>query len=149
MAPTTSYRIAQVLLTLSALEFFGPIVRDTGDSHLMNAEWVGHARVHLMWLLGYLFFSGLANLYFIWLRRPRRISHLYLSCLWQGCNLAGFWVSVLFVEQYRGMIVDPRYHHAILGIDENVFAFSVLSAIVVGTTLFLKLAVEPVMPRET
>ena len=147
MAPTTGFRVAQILLTLSALEFFGPIVRDTGTSHLLNEEWVGHARVHLVWLLGYMFFSGLANLYFIWLRRPRSIHSLYLSCLWQGCNLAGFWVSALLVDHYHGMIVDPRFHHPILGIDENVFAFSVLSAIVVGTAIFLRLVVEPATTR--
>ena len=32
-------------------------------------KWVGHARVHLVWLLGFMFFSGVANVYLIWFRR--------------------------------------------------------------------------------
>ena len=56
------YRIVQILLTIGCFEFFGPLLKDTGDSHLMNAEWVGHARIHLGWLLGYMFFSSQYNL---------------------------------------------------------------------------------------
>jgi hypothetical protein len=35
----------QVLLTLTAIEFFGPIVRDFNSTHALNPGWVGHARV--------------------------------------------------------------------------------------------------------
>jgi len=72
-------RVVQVLLTITSLEFFGPILRDYSPSHAFNPTWVGHARVHLVWLLGFMFFSGLANLYLIWLRRPREIRNLWLS----------------------------------------------------------------------
>ena len=53
-------RIVKVLLTVTSLEFFGPILRDYSPSHAFNPTWVGHARVHLVWLLGFMFFSGLA-----------------------------------------------------------------------------------------
>ena len=58
-------RMAQILLTLTALEFFGPILRDINATHALNPEWVGHARLHLIWLLAFMGFSGIANL---WLR---------------------------------------------------------------------------------
>ena len=135
--------IAKILLTIGVLEFFGPIVRDTGQSHLINSEWVGHARVHLAWLLGYMFFSGLANIYFIWIRKPFKLSHLYLSCLWQGCNLAGFWAAILLVPVYEGAIVDERYHVHIFGIDENIFGFIILSTILLGAYFWIKTKVEP------
>ncbi|MCB0547207.1 MAG: hypothetical protein KDD19_06425 [Phaeodactylibacter sp.] len=135
--------IAKILLTIGVLEFFGPLLKDTGTSHLMNAEWVGHAKLHLAWLLGYMFFSGLANLYFIWIRRPFKLSHLYLSCLWQATNIAGFWAAILFVPVYEGAIVDHRYHTEILGIDENIFGFLALSLVLAGAFFWTKFKVEP------
>lgn len=42
----------RIALTITALEFFGPVVRDYHPSHAFNPEWVRHARVHLVWLLG-------------------------------------------------------------------------------------------------
>lgn len=135
--------IAQVLLTIGVFEFFGPMIKDTGASHLMNSEWVGHARVHLAWLLGYMFFSGLVNLYFIWFRKPFHISHLYLSCLWQATHLVGFWAAILFVPHYHGAITDHRYHVHIFGIDENIFVFSVLSVVLIGAYYWIKTKVEP------
>ncbi len=80
-----------MLLTISVFEFFGPIVRDTSVTHLLNPEWVGHARFHLAWALVFMGLSGLCNLYLIWFRRPYRISSLYLSWVWQACNVLGFW----------------------------------------------------------
>ena len=93
--------------------------------------------------LGYMFFSGLANLYFIWIRRPFKLSHLYLSCLWQATNIAGFWAAILFVPVYEGAIVDHRYHTEILGIDENIFGFLALSLVLAGAFFWTKFKVEP------
>ena len=138
--------IAKILLTVGVFEFFGPILKDTGHSHLMNTEWVGHAKVHLAWLLGYMFFSGLANLYFIWWRKPFRLEHLYLSALWQATHLLGFWAGILFVPVYGGQIVDYRYHTEILGIDENIFVFTVLSAVLIAAYIWIKKRVAPHFP---
>ena len=141
--------IAKILLTIGVLEFFGPMIKDTGVSHLMNSEWVGHARVHLAWLLGYMFFSGIVNLYFIWFRKPFHINNLYLSCLWQGTHLAGFWAAIAFVPAYHGAIVDHRYHVSILGVDENIFVFTVLSIVLVAAYAWIKFKVEPFLNQET
>jgi hypothetical protein len=91
-------RTVQILLTIVALEFFGPIVRDFSPSHAFNPQWAGHARVHLVWLLGFMLLSGVANLYLIWWRRPFEIRNLWLSVAWQCCNLGGFWIAYLLVE---------------------------------------------------
>ena len=44
----------KIALTLPVFEFFGPIVRDFHPSHALNPDWVGHARLHLVWLLGFM-----------------------------------------------------------------------------------------------
>jgi hypothetical protein len=121
----------RILLTVVALEFFGPVFRDFSASHAFNPAWVGHARVHLVWLLGFMAFSGVANVYLIWFRRPEDPRDLWLSVAWQSCNLGGFWLAYLLAPVYQGEMTMPGFHVHILGIDENVFAFSVLSVLLV------------------
>jgi hypothetical protein len=129
MERRAAVRTARVLLTVSSFEFFGPILRDYSSSHAFNPTWTGHARVHLVWLLGFMFFSGLANLHLIWFRRPREVGDLWLSALWQGCNLGGFWVAYVLAPSYAGEITVPGIHTHVFGVDENVFVFGVLSVI--------------------
>lgn len=114
----------QLLLTISALEFFGPIARDFNATHAWNPTWVGHARFHLVWLLGFMGLSGVVNLHLIWRRRE-----LWLSSAWQCCNLGGFWVAYVLVPVYAGLVVVPGEHTKILGVDENVFVFTILSTV--------------------
>ncbi len=131
-------RTIQILLTLTALEFFGPLLRDFNPSHAFNPDWVGHARVHLVWLLGFMFLSGLANLYLVWFRRPFDVRNLWLSVLWQASNLGGFWIAVALVPVYHGAITMPDTHIKIFGIDENVFGFTVLTTLLLWAMVFLK-----------
>ena len=128
----------RVALTIGVLEFFGPLVRDFSTSHAFNPEWVGHARVHLVWLLGFMFFSGVANLYLIWFRRPFDIRDLWLSAAWQSCNLGGFWVAYLLTPVYNGLITVPGVHVHIFGYDENVFVFAVLSLVIASALYILR-----------
>lgn len=132
MTDSTRTRVIQIALTLTALEFFGPILRDFSPSHAMNESWVGHARVHLVWLLGFMAFSGIANLYFIWWRRPLEMRNLRIAALWQSCNLGGFWVSYLLLPVYGGSMTIPGVHTHVFGVDENVFAFAVISIAMAG-----------------
>jgi hypothetical protein len=133
----------RIALTVTALEFFGPLVRDLDASHLLNESWVGHARIHLMWLLGFMGLSGLANLYLIWLRKPRDVRDLRLSAAWQSCNLGGFWIACLTSDAYQGAITVPGIHVHVFGIDENVFVFGILSLVMLGVWVGLSSA-----PRE-
>jgi hypothetical protein len=121
-------RLAQWLLTVTAFEFFGPILRDTNATHVLNPDWVGHARFHLAWLLGFMGMSGLANLWLVWFRRPFDVRNLWLSFAWQACNLGGFWIAVVLARLYGGAITVPATHVYILGMDENIVVFTVLSA---------------------
>ncbi|MEL7248069.1 MAG: hypothetical protein AAFO03_06610 [Bacteroidota bacterium] len=138
MKRVSHYRLVQILLTLGCLEFFGPMLKDTGESHLMNAEWVGHARIHLAWLLGFMFFSGLANLYFIWFRRPQTKENLTIVAIWQAVHILGFWFAVGFAPFYSGQLVDHQYHTHIFGIEENAFVFGVLSVVLLIAIFYLR-----------
>jgi hypothetical protein len=149
--PTVAGRrlaIVRALLTVCAFEFFGPILRDYSPSHALNPDWVGHARVHLVWLLAFMFFSGLANLYLIWFRQPREPRNLWLSVTWQACNLGGFWVAYLLAPHYAGVIAVPGIHVQVLGIDENLFAFTVLSIVLTAAALLLLAATRPERPED-
>ena len=128
----------RILLTTTALEFFGPILRDFNRTHVLNPDWVGHARLHLVWLLGFMFFSGVANLYLIWFRRPFEVRNLWLSVAWQASDLGGFWVAVVLVPVYGGVITLPDTHIKILGFDENVFVFTVLTLLLAGAMALLR-----------
>jgi hypothetical protein len=130
-------RTVQVLLTITALEFFGPIGRDYSPSHAFNPTWVGHARLHLVWLLGFMGLSGLANLWLVWLRRPFEVRNLWLSVIWQCCNLGGFWIAYALVDSYGGVVALPETHVHIFGWDENVFAFAVLSTVMAIACMLL------------
>lgn len=128
-------RSAQLLLTVNVLEFFGPIIRDIDETHLLNPEWVGHARFHLMWLLVFMCLSGVVNLWLIWSPKTT-ISNMYIAWAWQACNVFGFWGAAALVSAYDGLVVDPEFHLKILGLNENVFVFVVL-AFLLGLSLFV------------
>ncbi|MEN0065335.1 MAG: hypothetical protein AAGA48_24530 [Myxococcota bacterium] len=118
-------RTAQILLTVGVLEFFGPILRDIGETHLLNPTWVGHARFHLMWLLVFMALSGVANLVLIW--RWGDVRSMYVAWAWQACNVLGFWGAAALVGQYDGLVIDPDFHLTILGLNENVLVFILLA----------------------
>lgn len=120
-------RVPRVILTLTAIEFFGPIVRDTGVGHLMNPFWDGHARVHLVWLLGLMGTLGLMSFYLLWWRRPTDVRDVHLAALIQCCNLAGFWIAYFLCPLYVGVIFVPGVHTKIFGWDENVFGFTMFT----------------------
>jgi hypothetical protein len=130
---------ARVLLTVCVLEFFGPWLRDFSASHAFNPTWVGHARVHLMWQLGFMLFSGIANLYLIWWVRPMRMAALYVSAAWLASNLLGFWLAIAMVPIYDGVIAPPDTHVFIYGIEENILVFSLLSVCLLAAIGLLRL----------
>ncbi|MEO1370050.1 MAG: hypothetical protein AAFX50_22950, partial [Acidobacteriota bacterium] len=106
MATKQGLLAPRALVTLGALGFFGPILRDTNASHLLNAAWVGHARFHLMWNLALWLGLGIYSLYLIWWRSgPVGVSNLY-SALWlQGFNLLAFWIALALGPLYGGRVV--------------------------------------------
>jgi hypothetical protein len=129
-------RIAHVLLTIGVLEFFGPIVRDTDATHLLNPAWPGHARFHLAWLLVFMGLSGLANLWLIWGVGDRRA--LFTAWGWQACNVLAFWGAAAVSGLYGGQVVDASFHQTVLGLNENLFVFVLLATLALGTLVVLR-----------
>lgn len=140
---TPGLTLVRVLLTVCIAEFFGPWGRDFSTSHVFNPDWVGHARVHMMWLLGFFLFSGLANLWLVWGVQPQRLVHLQLCALWLAANLLGFWIAIATAGIYDGLIVVPGVHVFVFGVEENVFAFAVLTAILLAAVAVLRFVVRP------
>ena len=60
-----------------------------------------------------------------------------LSALWQSCNLGGFWIAYVLSPYYDGAITVPGIHTEVFGIDENVFAFTLLSFVMAGVWVAL------------
>jgi len=135
---TPAITAARIVLTLTGFEFFGPIARDFNASHAMNPAWVGHARLHLVWLLGFMLLSGLANVYLVWFRRPFDVRDLWLSAGWQCCNLGGFWLAVLLAPVYGGLVMVPGEHVQFLGVNENVLVFAILSVLMLAALFLLR-----------
>ena len=133
----TAYRTVQILLTITAFEFFGPIVRDFNASHAWNPAWDPHARLHLVWQLATMGMSGLANLYLIWLRQPRDVGNLWLSVVWQATTIGGFWAACMLTPVYGGRITMPNIHMYIFGIDENLVVFTILSIVLAAAVVLL------------
>ena len=52
---------------------------------------------------------------------------LWLSAAWQCCNLGGFWLAALLTPVYGGLVRVPDEHIQVLGLNENVLVFAVLS----------------------
>lgn len=152
MSPKLEKRVrtARGLLTFVALVLFmGPMLRDTNDSHLLNHLWTGHARFHFMWALGFMFSSGIANFYYLWLKRPLDLPILYLCCAWQACSLlGGFWLAVFTRSLFGGDILEDGFHVMVMGINENVLIFGVLAAILVGTYVFVRFRIDGAMKAE-
>ncbi len=141
--------LVRVLMTVCVMEFFGPWGRDYSESHLFHPDWVGHARLHMMWLLGFFLFSGLGTVYLIWFARPVRLIHLYTAFMWLGANFLGFWLAIVMVPAYDGLIVVPGTHYDIMGVDENVFGFSILSMIYLTALAVLQFRVRPNIASST
>ncbi len=127
-------RLARALLTLGTAEFFGPILRDRDATHLLNPSWPGHARFHLMWLMCFMALSGVVNLALIWRGPPRR-ARLRIAWAWQACNVLAFWGASALAGSYDGLVVDSSFHLTVLGLNENVLAFVIFSALLAASSL--------------
>lgn len=130
--------LAKLGLTLLAAEFFGPLIRDSDASHLLHPDWVGHARIHLVWFLGFIATSGLVVLHLIWRRAEDKLRDLWTAWAWEGCLMAGFWISVLTEPLYGGAVAEEETHLLIFGIEENILVFAVASVAWGGVGLALR-----------
>ena len=146
-AVSKRYRVAQVLLTIGVLEFFGPIARDISVTHLLNPSWVGHARFHLAWALVFMGLSGLCNLYLNLVQASASDSRACTSLGLGRLATSSGSGELPFLRARTGVdgIVNPEFHLTIFGLNENVFAFVSLTTILLVSIVYLKTGLEPSM----
>lgn len=112
-----------------------PAIADINETHLLNPEWSPHARVHGAW---FLFFGGsmaMMSLFFLWAK-----DWIYIPCFVGLMFASGFWVAVLLAPLYGGSLTDPNgIQSKVLGLDGNVFTFSIVTVILLSTLVWKRL----------
>mgnify|MGYP003676078767 CR=1 FL=1 len=117
--------LARISLTISAFLFsVGPIVVDLSSSHVLNEAWPPHARFHMVWLLAVLAVAGLATFAGAWLLKADQSRLFRLITLPGWMVLIPFFVAVLTIGAYGGSLSDMPDAPTVLGIDANIFGFS-------------------------
>ena len=128
--PMNRFDGVRALLTVGSFEFFGPALRDLGPSHATNPEWVGHARLHMVWTIVLMVALGVTDLALVFRGRgtSREADNLRLAGALQLANLVAFWIAWVTAPLYGGAVVIEQ-HAQVLGINENTLVFVVLSAL--------------------
>ena len=142
--PSTRWRVGRALCVVAPVTYglLTGAIDVLDPHHLGNPDWPGHARLHFMWAISFMFCSGLANLYYLWLR-PLGLGALRLCWVWQATSLlGGFWTAVVLADLYGGTIRDPEHHATILGVNENVLVFGALAVLLVGVAPLLRPRVD-------
>lgn len=134
--------VVKILLTFGALEFFGPVLRDTNSSHLLNQDWIGHARFHLMWNILLWASIGIYSIYLLWGKKEITLGNLYQVMGFQVMNALAFWGAVVFGDFYNADVFDERIHIGILNVNENIIVFGLLSALLTVNFILIKKTIE-------
>jgi hypothetical protein len=126
--------IARILVTIPAffLAIVPPLV-DLSESHVLNPLWIGHARLHTVWLLATNSLVSLIALGVVW--RPSALStrHAVLfGAALVGAVLSGFFVAAATQSAYDGSLTDPNGVAAKVGpLDANLAMFSLLLCLLI------------------
>ncbi len=133
-------RWGQLLMSVALLILaLMPSIFDFNLSHVLHPDWPGHARFHLVWSIGVLFFNAVLGLYFIWFyRSDQRFGARVAGILGLG-PLAAFFTSAATMRHYGGTLHDaggvPRW----IGLDPNLIGFAATAVVLcVGLRLALK-----------
>ena len=120
--------LAKILLTLAAIQYgFVPPIVDFSASHVFHPEWTPHSRFYLVWLLSLGAILASYVLVNLWLLRSQHDKSLRQVSL-VGCFVLGsFFLAVLTLKSYGGSLTDIEEPVRVLGVDGNVFAFSIAS----------------------
>ena len=101
--------------------------------------WSEHARFHGAWFLAFAAGIALVALYLIWVR-----DDVFLPIAFGLIFVAGFWVATVFGPTYGGALVDENgYLQTVLGIESNMFLFSVVGALLLLMLVLAKREYPP------
>jgi len=95
-----------ISLAIAIYAFIPPIVNLMTDSHVFHQQWMPHARMHTVWMLGSTFGIGLVSLYLIWMRRIERQFSINLAVVLSGIVYGAFFLSASTISLYGGELSD-------------------------------------------
>ena len=132
-----SHQVMKLVLKIavSAITiFYGlvPVLADLNETHLFNPLWSAHARLHGAWFLAFAAGIALVGLFLVWVR-----DDVFLPITFGLMFVAGFWAATIFAPVYGAALVDENgYVQTILGIESNMFLFSVVGVLLLATLFF-------------
>lgn len=97
---------------------------DLTETHVFHPDWSPHARMHMVWLLGTNTAIAMAALYFLWLHKSDLAFRVSLAGVLGLCVYGGFMLSASTTALYGGSLSDKGGVPPIMGMDANIFAFS-------------------------
>ena len=127
---------ARLLLTVgTGMYCFVPLVVDLTETHVFHPDWPGHARFHMVWLLGLLLGVGLAALYFTWRRSVDEAASMRLGGVLGLISIGAFFASAATAGLYGGTLSDAGGAPDLDGLNANVLAFSAALALLTAGLL--------------
>ncbi len=134
---SNAFVIGRVLMTAATLMYglIPPFV-DLTATHVFHPDWTPHSRMHMVWLLGTNSTIAVVALFFLWLYKANSAFGVRLAGVLGLCVYGGFILSAATAPLYGGSLTDKGGVPPILGMDANIFGFSLgLLVLVVGWVL--------------
>jgi len=129
---------ARVLLTIVAVQYgVVPIFVDLSPSHVFHDEWPPHARFHMVWLIASSAGIAAFTVWAAWGKYGNDARCLRLVCIPGLIVLGSFFVATLLKGNYAGELADPAHQILILGVDGNLFAFSIALVLQITATFMV------------
>lgn len=118
-------------LAIAVYTFIPPAVDLITDTHIFHAEWMPHARMHTVWLLGVTSGVGLIALYLLWSSGASSRFRTNLSGLLSAVVFGAFYLSASTISLYGGSLSDMSggVERGPFGIDANLFTFTGAAAV--------------------
>ncbi len=134
-------KLARIILTIPAvfLAIVPPLV-DLNETHVLNPLWIGHARLHTVWLLATNSLVSLTAIVILWrpILESLRLSVILAGVL-VGSVLTGFFVAAATQSSYGGSLTDPNGVAITAGpLDANLATFLFLFLLVVASFLLAR-----------
>ena len=101
-----------------------PVLADLSDSHALHPEWPGHARLHVVWLIGLTTSLAAFATYLTWTDDSLRLERTRIAASIGLCVTGSFWVAGLTRSFYGGLFGDPNIDPGPLGFPPNLIVFA-------------------------
>ena len=117
--------LGRIIMTLATLMYgvIPPLV-DLTESHVFHPDWMPHARMHMVWLLGTNTAIAGVAIYLLWLHKSGLAVGVHLAGVLGLCVYGGFMLSAFTTPLYGGSMSDAGGMPPVFGVDANILAFS-------------------------